>query len=239
MTTTLIERPANSQPEQILITVTPQVIQETIHGMMLLKIEGIDDRQGRELVSTARKQVVKLRTTAEKERVAIKEQALEECRRIDKQWKDLFALIEPVENYLKAQEDAVKQAEKKLEESKLAEIRNARRRMAPCLAYRWIRARRRTLDRFLSLSALLDRGERERARRSPTPLARLVPSHQGMQTSIRFWRASVSSYWARVARWSIRRHGRSGLHRGGGRTGSTQRQGTAHQAASVLGIQEK
>lgn len=126
LSTTLIERPANSQPEQILITVTPQVIQETIDGMMLLKIEGVDDKQGRELVSTARKQVVKLRTTAEKERVAIKEQALEECRRIDAKWKELFSLIEPVENYLKLEEKKIADIEKKLEESKLAEIRNAR-----------------------------------------------------------------------------------------------------------------
>lgn len=124
--TTLIERPADSQPEQILITVTPQVIQETIKGMMLLKIEGIDDQQGRELVSTARKQVVKLRTTAEKERVAIKEQALEECRRIDKQWKDLFALIEPVENYLKLEEKKIADAEAKIELEKRNKLIQAR-----------------------------------------------------------------------------------------------------------------
>lgn len=112
--TTLIDRPATEQ-DTILITVTPQVIQETIDGMMLLKIEGIDDKQGRELVSTARKQVVKLRTTAESERVLVKSQALEECRRIDKQWKDLFALIEPVENYLKLEEKKIADAEAKIE----------------------------------------------------------------------------------------------------------------------------
>lgn len=127
ITTTAITAPAESQqPNQILITVTERTIHESLDGFLSLKITDITDTKNRELVKDALKTCVKLRTTAEDERVKVKEQALAECRRIDAHYKQLKSLIEPVETYLKSQEDTIKQAEKKLEEERLAEIRNTR-----------------------------------------------------------------------------------------------------------------
>jgi len=124
MSTVLAERPANQ--DQLVITVTPKTVQEITQEFLSLKINGIEDTAGRERVVSALKRVVKLRTTAEKERVAVKANALEECKRIDKRWKDLFALIEPIENHLESQEASIKAIENRIEQERIHQIKLTR-----------------------------------------------------------------------------------------------------------------
>lgn len=119
-TTTLIE-PAPEKTTTI-ITVTKRTIQENLDGFLGLTIAGIDDKKTRELVSTARKACVKLRTTADKERKAVKADALAECNRIDQHWKELFAMIEPVELHLTNQEKKIAEAEAIIERERVQKL---------------------------------------------------------------------------------------------------------------------
>ena len=91
------------------------------------------------MAKTARKKFSDLRIEVEKSRKAMKEQSLRKGQAIDAIARFLVSLIEPIENYLREQEDFVKieaskkaeierlEAEKKAEEARLAAIEAERK----------------------------------------------------------------------------------------------------------------
>lgn len=78
-----------------------------------LRINGIDDAEGFKIVHAARMNVRAVRVGLEKTRVALKADALAYGRTVDAEAKRLFALIEPLEKHLDAEESVVTEAKAK------------------------------------------------------------------------------------------------------------------------------
>ncbi len=79
-----------------------------------LKIAGIDDKKGFEVVHAARMQVKATRVGLEKTRVALKAEALAYGKAVDAEAKRLFDLIAPIESHLEDEENAVTEAKAQL-----------------------------------------------------------------------------------------------------------------------------
>lgn len=102
---------APSKGETILFSVTPETVAPMAEKYLALRINGIGDKAGAEIVRRARLDCVKARTVCEKEHKTAKEDALRECQRIDKSRRDLLALIAPIEKHLEDQEKAIAEAQ--------------------------------------------------------------------------------------------------------------------------------
>lgn len=104
MATTLT---APNKGDAILFSVTAETVAPMAEKYLTLRINGISDNAGAEIVRRARLDCVKARTVCEKEHKTAKEDALRECQRIDKSRRELLALIAPIEKHLEDQEKAV------------------------------------------------------------------------------------------------------------------------------------
>ena len=93
--------------ESLLFTVTAETVSPLRDKYLGLAINGIEDKEGAEIVRRARLDCMKARTTCEREHKAAKEDALKECQRIDKSRRDILAMIAPIEKHLEDQEQAV------------------------------------------------------------------------------------------------------------------------------------
>lgn len=82
-----------------------------------LKIAGIDDKKGFEVVHAARMQVKATRVGLEKTRVALKAEALAYGKAVDAEAKRLFDLIAPIESHLEEQENAVTREKEKIKQA--------------------------------------------------------------------------------------------------------------------------
>ena len=91
--------------------VTDAAIADLSTRYMVLKINGLDDKDGFAMVHKARMDVKERRIAVEKTRKELKEDALRYGQAIDKEAKRITALLEPIENHL-AEEEGKIQAEK-------------------------------------------------------------------------------------------------------------------------------
>lgn len=89
----------------------------------LLRIQGIDDKEGFELVHAHRMKLKNMRVSIEKTRKELKADAIEWGRKVDAEAKRLTALIEPTEQELEAQESAVLEERERLRKEKEAKHR--------------------------------------------------------------------------------------------------------------------
>lgn len=83
-------------------------------------VAGVDDEDGYKLCKSARLNVVKMRTAAEKKKDELKRPALDFGRAVDAELRRLKGLIEPIENHLRSQESIVDDEKKRIEAEKLA-----------------------------------------------------------------------------------------------------------------------
>lgn len=74
---------------------------------MPLKINGVDDKKGFDIVHKARMDVKNHRVAVEKKRKELKADALEYGRKVDSEAKRLTAMLKPIEDHLQAEEQAV------------------------------------------------------------------------------------------------------------------------------------
>lgn len=119
------------ESESLLLSVTPETVVATIKRALSLKVTGLDDKKGLAEAKETFREIVKLRTTCEKEHKAVKEGALRECQRIDKSRRDTLALLAPAEEHVKKlasmvereQERLKKEAEDNLLAKRLEDLR--------------------------------------------------------------------------------------------------------------------
>lgn len=96
---------------------------------MPIRVEGVDDKPGAAKAHEARMVVKNHRVAIEKTRVALKADALAFGRAVDSEAKRLTAMLEPIEDHLREQEEIVtKEAERRrlAEEAKRAEVLRSR-----------------------------------------------------------------------------------------------------------------
>jgi len=89
------------------ITPLPVLIEDLGKKYMTLKINGLEDKDGYSVVHQARMTMKDLRVRIEKKRKELKEDSLAYGRAIDGEAKRINSLIEPIENYLTAQEEEI------------------------------------------------------------------------------------------------------------------------------------
>lgn len=110
MTTTMQDQKtglATFNPNQaITFSVDETAIAKVRDQFMSLKINGVKDTKGYEAVHAARMQMVRFRTTVEKQRKDYKAAALEYGRSVDGAAKRIASQLEPIEKHLADQEDA-------------------------------------------------------------------------------------------------------------------------------------
>lgn len=92
---------------EIFRSVTEETVGPMVEKYMALRITGVDDKSGIAAVRAARQDVRKARTTVDRERAAAKRYYDEEGNKIQAAAKRIWALIEPVEEYLVKQLDYV------------------------------------------------------------------------------------------------------------------------------------
>ena len=119
MSTELLEAPApadaiNTKP--IVYGIATKRIAELSSMYMGLKVNGVDDKTGLEVVHKARITVRDHRTDIEKTRKALKADVLEFGRRVDAEAQRLTALLEPIEAHLEAEESRIAAEKKRLRE---------------------------------------------------------------------------------------------------------------------------
>ena len=83
---------------------------------MALTVKGVDDEEGYKNVKAAYMIMVHARTAVDKGRKALKADALEYGRKVERATEKVMALIEPIETYLKSQKDIVDLEKKRLED---------------------------------------------------------------------------------------------------------------------------
>lgn len=90
---------------------------------MPLRINGIADKAGFEVVHKARMDVKNRRVAVEKKRKELKAEALKYGQTVDSEAKRLTAMLEPIEAHLEAQEDAVKAEKERIKQEEEAKKR--------------------------------------------------------------------------------------------------------------------
>lgn len=100
--------PLNEYTEKALAQYSPAdaTIAKMAEEFLPLAINGVRDIKGKKAVYAARMVVKGHRVAVEKTRKALKKDALEFGRKVDGEAKRIFALLEPIETHLKAEEDA-------------------------------------------------------------------------------------------------------------------------------------
>ena len=117
MNTAMIE--AKPAREAILFSVTEETVKPMVEKYLAMKIAGVDDKTGIAAVRAARQEVRKARTTVDKERESAKRYYLEEGRKIDAAAKQLFAALEPAEEYLVSELDRIDAENQRIADEKL------------------------------------------------------------------------------------------------------------------------
>jgi hypothetical protein len=112
MTTTLTERPTTKPV--ILYSVTAETIEQMAAKFAGLKINGIEDKAGYQLVHSARMECVKARGNIEKTRKELKAESLEFGRKVDAEAKLLTVKIEKIEARLETEQQVIEDAKEKL-----------------------------------------------------------------------------------------------------------------------------
>lgn len=130
MTTATIHEPETTALKPILYTVTEATIEQQTTKFLALSIKGIDDKKGYEIVRQARMECVHARRAIEKTRQELKSYSLEYGRKVDAEAKRLTQMIEPVEQYLQAQQDGIDAQKKRIEEEARLTRRTERLRQA-------------------------------------------------------------------------------------------------------------
>ena len=83
---------------------------------MALEVRGVDDEEGYKNVKAAYMVMVHARTAVDKGRKALKSEALEYGRKVERATDKVMALLEPIETHLKGQKDVVDMEKKRIEE---------------------------------------------------------------------------------------------------------------------------
>ena len=102
--------------EIIEYDVTTAAIEEMRNRYMDLTIDGIDDKEGFELVHDARMTVKGHRVAVEKKRKELKADALAWGKKVDKEAKRIFALLEPIETHLHTEESRITEEKQRIKE---------------------------------------------------------------------------------------------------------------------------
>lgn len=126
MTTALAPEPQamTQRPEIAALVARESEIAELAEKYLPLRINGINDKAGSELVHSARMKVKTFRVALEKKRVELKADALAYGRAVDGATRKMFGLLEPIEAHLQAEEDAVTEAKEKIKrEAEEAKVR--------------------------------------------------------------------------------------------------------------------
>jgi len=110
----MVPRPVSG----FLQTVTDETIDQMAARMLSLKVNGLADKAGYELVDTARKECVKARTGIAKEHKELKEESLRQCQLLDSEKRRLTAKVEQIEVYLEAELQAVKLEQERIQKEK-------------------------------------------------------------------------------------------------------------------------
>jgi hypothetical protein len=116
MSTELAERP--KAVSGLLISVTDETIEAMATRILALKVNGLADKKGYELVDTARKECVKARGVITKEHKELKEESLRAGQALDAAKRDKIARVERIENHCLEQLEAVKQEEARIQKEK-------------------------------------------------------------------------------------------------------------------------
>jgi len=98
--------------------VTDSAIAEMEKSFLPLKVKDKNDKEGREIVRTARLAMVKKRVEVEQIRKSLKAESLNYGRAVDAEAKRITALLLPIENHLTEQEEIVSAEEKRIEQEK-------------------------------------------------------------------------------------------------------------------------
>lgn len=98
--------------------VTDAAIAELAQNFLILSIDGIDDKEGKNSVSSARKIVKGYRVDVDKRRKELNADALEYQRRINGEAKRITALLEPIENHLENEEKKISDELEKIAKEK-------------------------------------------------------------------------------------------------------------------------
>lgn len=107
MSTITIDAPKTTRPELIAFNQRAEEIASLAEQYLPLKIHGLEDRKGYELVHAARMNLVKFRTAIEAKRKELKADSLEYGRQVDAAAKVMTAQIAPIEAHLEAEESVV------------------------------------------------------------------------------------------------------------------------------------
>lgn len=169
MTTALAPEPqVITRPELAALTARESEIAQLAAEYMPLKINGLDDRHGFSLVHSARMKVKAFRVAIEKKRVELKADALAYSREVDAAAKKMFALIEPIEAHLEAEEQAITDERARIKrEAEEAKDRKRRERwaaMAACGPYDMAAVEAMTDEQFAAELAKAQAAKAERDR---------------------------------------------------------------------------
>lgn len=102
------------KPELIQFRKQDAAIAELAAKYGNLRINGLDDKKGFADVHNARMEVKSTRVAVEKKRVELKADALAYGKAVDSEAKRLFAMLEPIETHLEAEENVVVEAREKI-----------------------------------------------------------------------------------------------------------------------------
>lgn len=112
MSTGIAERTVAKTP--IVLSVTDETIEQMSQRMLTLKVNGINDKQGYELVDAARKECVKARTSIDKVHKELKAESLKYCQELDAEKRRLTAKVEAIEGHLQDELDVVKKEQARI-----------------------------------------------------------------------------------------------------------------------------
>ena len=106
------------KPLAISFEETAEKLREIASDALTIQVTGLDDKVGIKAAHESRMQLVKLRTNIEKQRKAMKADAIEYGKKVDGAAKELTAIIEPAEAHLLEQESIVKREEDRIAREK-------------------------------------------------------------------------------------------------------------------------
>jgi len=115
MSTELLERPTG---KQIAYSIADDRIAELGLMYLGLSINGVEDREGFDVVHKARITIRDHRVDVEKTRKQLKAESLEFSRRVDAEAKRLTSLLEPIEAHLEAEENRIAEEKARIKAEK-------------------------------------------------------------------------------------------------------------------------
>jgi hypothetical protein len=109
--------------ELVQFNVTDAAIAELGDRYLKLTVKGIDDKEGLEIVHTARMDVKTRRVAVEKQAKLLKEDAILFQKNVNAEQKRILNLLEPIESHLEAEEDRIAAAKEAVKEAEAAHKR--------------------------------------------------------------------------------------------------------------------